>query len=196
MAGNHDFEVEKNDLDKVHEKLGFQEPYYSFSKEGWKFIFLNGIEITFNSNDPEVVKQAEKMVNQLVLEKKPNSAIWNGGMSEKQINWLENELQDAEKNKLKVILFCHYPLLPLEAHTLWNSDQVLTIINKYHCVKAWMNGHNHAGNYAHENGIHFINFKGMVDTENENAYSIISLSNDKIDIEGFGREGSRSFLLE
>lgn len=196
VAGNHDFEVDKTALDKVNEKLGFQESYYSFIKKGWKFIFLNGNEITFNSNEPEVVKQAEKMVNHLVLANKPNSAKWNGGMSEKQINWLENELQNADKNQLKVLLFCHYPLLPLEAHTLWNSEQVLQVICKYNCVKAWMNGHNHAGNYARENGIHFINFKGMVDTENENAFSILSLSKNKIEIEGFEREENRSFLLE
>lgn len=196
VAGNHDFEVEKADFDKVGEKLGFQESYYSFSKKGWKFIFLNGNEITYNSNDPEIVKQAEKLVNRLVLEKKPNAAKWNGGMSETQISWLENELKNAEKNQIKVILFCHYPLLPLEAHSLWNSEQVLPVLEKYNCVKAWINGHNHAGNYALQNGIHFINLKGMVDTENENAYSIISLSSDNIEIEGFGREISRSFQVK
>lgn len=196
VAGNHDFEVEKADFDKVGEKLGFQESYYSFSKKGWKFIFLNGNEITYNSNDPGIVKQAEKLVNRLVLEKKPNAAKWNGGMSETQISWLENELKNAEKNRLKVILFCHYPLLPLEAHSLWNSEQVLPVLEKYNCVKVWINGHNHAGNYALQNGIHFINLKGMVDTENENAYSIISLSGDNIEIEGFGREISRSFQIK
>jgi hypothetical protein len=38
--------------------------------------------------------------------------------------------------------------------------------------------------------------KGMVDTETENAYSIATLSDEKIQIEGFGREVSRSLSIE
>jgi len=35
----------------------------------------------------------------------------------------------------------------------------------------------------------------MVDTENENAYSIVSFTKDRIEIEGFGREVTRSLPL-
>jgi hypothetical protein len=59
-----------------------------------------------------------------------------------------------------------------------------------------MNGHNHRGNYAFQNGIHFVNLKGMVETETENAFSIISFSDKQIEIKGFGREESRNLLLE
>lgn len=43
--------------------------------------------------------------------------------------------------------------------------KVLELIGSYRCVKAWLNGHNHAGAYAEYQGIHFITFNGMVDTE-------------------------------
>ncbi|MBK6284392.1 MAG: hypothetical protein IPF54_18750 [Draconibacterium sp.] len=59
-----------------------------------------------------------------------------------------------------------------------------------------MNGHNHAGNYAFQNGIHFVNLKGMVETENENAFSVISFTNETIEIEGFGREESQSLSIK
>ena len=59
-----------------------------------------------------------------------------------------------------------------------------------------MNGHNHAGNYVFQYGIHFVNLKGMVETETENAFSIISLIDKQIEIKGFGREESRNLLLE
>ena len=36
----------------------------------------------------------------------------------------------------------------------------------------------------------------MVDTEKENAYATISLSDDAIEIEGFGREISRNLQLK
>ena len=58
-------------------------------------------------------------------------------------------------------------------------------------VKIWLNGHNHAGNYGKFEGIHFVNFKGMVDTETENAFSILTFFNNRIEIEGFGREKNR-----
>ena len=77
---------------------------------------------------------------------------------------------------------------------LWNAEEVIPVIEKYGCVKAWINGHNHAGNYAMQNGIHYINLKGMVDTENENAYSIIPFTDTRIEINGFGREENRSLV--
>ena len=60
----------------------------------------------------------------------------------------------------------------------------------------YLNGHNHAGNYVFQNGIHFVNMKGMVETETENSFSVVTFSNEKIEIEGFGREESRSISLE
>jgi len=60
----------------------------------------------------------------------------------------------------------------------------------------YLNGHNHAGNYVFQNGIHFVNMKGMVETEKENAFSVISFSNEKIEIKGFGREESRILKLD
>jgi predicted phosphodiesterase len=81
-------------------------------------------------------------------------------------------------------------------HTLWNSEEVLAVLSKFRCVKLYLNGHNHAGNYAFQNGVHFVNLKGMVETENENAFSVITFSDKKIEIKGFGREESRSLIFE
>jgi predicted phosphodiesterase len=86
--------------------------------------------------------------------------------------------------------------LPFEAHALWNSEEVLSVLSKFENVKLYLNGHNHAGNYAFQNGIHFVNLKGMVETETENAFSIISFSDKQIEIKGFGREESRILNLK
>lgn len=196
VAGNHDFSVEKEDLNKVPEKLNLKETYYSFIKKGWMFIFLNGNEVTVNSNNPEIVQRAENMLNKLKEQNKPNTYEWNGGMSRLQINWMEERLKHAENKNLNVAILCHYPLLPLEAHTLWNSDEVLKVIGKYKSVKLWLNGHNHAGNYAFQNGIHFINLKGMVETKNENAFAEVRLSDDEIIIKGFGREPDQTYSIQ
>lgn len=196
VIGNHDFSVDSKFLKKVSEQLNLSETYYTFNKKGWKFIFLNGNEITFQSTNQEVILQAKKIVKQLADEGKPNHHKWNGGMSEAQILWMEQQLREAQENEQKVALFCHYPILPLEAHSLWNSDKVLAVLEKYTCVKLWMNGHNHAGNYTSQKGIHYVTFKGMVDTETENAFSLVSISEKQIKIEGFGREKNRVLSIE
>lgn len=196
VIGNHDLEVEKSLIEKVPSKLNLEKTWYSFTKKGWHFIFLNGNDITFHSNDAEIVNQAKEMTEKLKSKGKPNYHEWNGGIGIEQRQWLEKELQKAENKKLKAVVFCHYPLLPFEAHALWNSEEVLAVLEKFNCVKMYMNGHNHAGNYATQNGIHFVNLKGMVETETENAFSIISFSDKQIEIKGFGREESRNLLLE
>ncbi len=195
-TGNHDFEVDSLYFDLVPEKLGLKQTYYTVQKKDWQFIFLDGNEITLNSNNQEVVKKANQWINRLTEENEPNNKTWNAAISEKQQNWLIDQLEIATSKKRNVALFCHYPLLPLEAHALWNSKEILAIIEKFSCVKAWINGHNHAGNYAFQNGIHFINLKGMVETENENAYSIITFTDKKIEIEGFGREANKSLPID
>lgn len=196
VIGNHDLEVEKSFLEQVPTKLNLEKTWHSFSKKGWHFIFLNGNDITFHSNDSEIVSQAKEMTDKLKKEGKPNPHEWNGGIGKKQLDWLEKELQKAEIKRLKVAVFCHYPLLPFEAHALWNSEEVLAVLAKYKVVKLYMNGHNHAGNYATQNGIHFVNLKGMVETETENAYSVITFSDTMIEIKGFGREENKSLLTK
>jgi 3',5'-cyclic AMP phosphodiesterase CpdA len=195
VIGNHDLQVEKSELEQVAGKLNLDKTWYSFSKKGWYYIFLNGNDLTFHSNNQKIVELASEMTNQLKSKGKPNYHDWNGGIGKEQLNWLENELNYAEKQKLKVVVICHYPLLPFEAHALWNSEEVLDILTKYRCVKLYLNGHNHQGNYAFQNGIHFVNLKGMVETENENAFSIISLTDKQVEIEGFGRETIRKLLI-
>ena len=196
VIGNHDLEVEKEDLDKVPSKLNLAETWYSFTKNDWYFIFLNGNDITFHSNNPEIVQQAAEITDKLKKEGKPNLHTWNGGIGQNQLKWLENELQNSKTKNLKVAVFCHYPLLPFEAHALWNSEEVLTILTQYNGVKLYLNGHNHAGNYVFQKGIHFVNLKGMVETEKENAFSVINFTDKQIEIVGFGREGSRILTIK
>ena len=57
-----------------------------------------------------------------------------------------------------------------------------------------MNGHNHAGNYGEKNGIHYLTLKAMVDTE-ENAYAVMQVFDDRLEMSGFGREKDRSLKL-
>ncbi|WP_167605795.1 metallophosphoesterase [Maribellus sediminis] len=195
VIGNHDLEVNIADLQEVPQKLMLDKTWYSFVKKGWRFIFLNGSDVTFQSNDPNIVEKAKTLTTTLKNEGKPNYHEWNGGIGNEQLQWMERELQEAQDKQQKVILFCHYPLLPYDAHSLWNTEEVVDLLKKYDCVKCWMNGHNHAGNYTFTDGIHFLNLKGMVETADINSFSIVKLSKNKIEVTGFGNEQHRILPL-
>jgi hypothetical protein len=61
-------------------------------------------------------------------------------------------------------------------------------------VAAYLNGHNHAGNYAQQGKIHFLTLKGMVDTTTS-AYSVVEVHKDRLEIKGFGRQNDRTLPL-
>ena len=188
VLGNHDFSVaeeKKNDIPKV---MGLSSRYYDFELFGWRFVVLDGNDISFHAypEDSEEFKNALEYYEKNEIK----SPKWNGAIGKKQLSWLNNVLQDATKSGEKVVLYCHFPLFPENVHNLWNAKEIIDLIEKYSCVKAFVNGHNHGGNYGNKNGIHYLTLKGMVDTE-ETSYAIINFSNNQLKVSGFGREEDR-----
>lgn len=191
LPGNHDWEVEPEHITKVPEKLGLSEMYYSFSKNNWLFIFLDGTDVSGFTSDKRKREKAKKIASRLEKEGMPNYHTWNSAIGVKQLGWFKKQLKKAEKQNQKVAVFCHYPLLPLESHALWNYSEVLAVMENFTVVKLWMNGHNHAGNYDFQNNTHFITLTGMVETETENAFAEVLFLDETIEIKGFGQEQSR-----
>ena len=108
------------------------------------------------------------------------------------MKWIKEELDVAKTAGRRVIVFNHYPVIPAnESHNLWNSAELVSLFDKYDNIAAYMNGHNHAGNYGEHSGCHYVNFKGMVETEDESAYSIVRCFSDRLEIEGRGLEPNR-----
>jgi hypothetical protein len=120
-----------------------------------------------------------------------NAVEWNGGFTARQIGWLKGELDDAARTGEKVILICHFPVAPDNVHNLLNYKEVLPILTNYSNIIAWFNGHNHAGNYSYFNMIHFVTFKGMVETESVNSFASVTVFKNKLVIKGYGREKSQ-----
>jgi predicted phosphodiesterase len=192
IPGNHDFEVEKENLNRVYQQFGLlDKTYFSFIKSGWQFIFLDGNDITFNTINPIILEQAEKITRQLKKANKPNYGTYNGAIGQKQLHWFVKQLHIAEKNQLNTAVICHFPLLPFGQFSLWNTEEILSILFSHKTIKFWINGHHHEGNYAVKNGIHFVTLKAMVDTEQETSFAEITLSKDTIQIQGYGRESNR-----
>jgi 3',5'-cyclic AMP phosphodiesterase CpdA len=198
LPGNHDFSVAPEYLDKVHQRLDMPSPWYDFTVGGVRFVVLDGNDVSLfapPAGDPRRAI-AESRLAELKAAGAINAQTWNGSFSDEQFDWLASVLKKADMAQEKVILFCHYPLYPENAHNMWDAPRIVDLLTGHECVAAWFNGHNHEGNSGTLAGKHFVNFKGMVDRPDENTFAIADLYADRIEIRGFGREESRVLDLD
>lgn len=192
VLGNHDFSVPDEKKDEVHTKMGMSSTYYDFEVKGWRFIVLNGNDISFHAHPTDSHKY--NFATNYYEQNKISSPKWNGAIGKDQMDWLNNILAKASKKDEKVILYCHFPVYPENIHNLWNADEVIAILERYPVVKAYINGHNHEGNYGVKNGIHYLTFKGMVDTD-ETSYGVVKIYTDRLEVKGYGREGNKTLKI-
>jgi manganese-dependent ADP-ribose/CDP-alcohol diphosphatase len=195
VLGNHDYEeVEKNK--KLYKKLGLSRDYYSFDENGWRFIVLNTNEIaTYANISGKEEKELASIYGNIHNRNRNNGQDWNGGISGRQMKWLGKLLQKAQKKSEKVLIFSHHPLYPAEIHAALNDQEILEAISPYaDIVKALISGHNHAGAFAVYKEIPCITLEGMVETENETAYAVVDIYEDKMILTGKGR--ARSYEID
>ena len=192
LTGNHDYSVDSRFIKKLPIPMPSKEGYYSFIHKSFRFIALNGNEIsTYGTGNKAMKAEAGKYLSSLRGSGKINAMDWNGAMSRKQLGWLNGQLEAAAAKGEKVFILCHFPVYPENVHNLLNSDEVLEILNKYDNIIAWINGHNHSGNYGNNNLIHFITMRGMVETEEKNSFATVDIYKNKIWITGYGSEKSQ-----
>ncbi len=177
VLGNHDFSVSDEKKKDVPKKMGLSSRYYDFEINGWRFVALDGNDISFHaySTSSEKYKEAAEYYKQNKIE----SPKWNGAIGAKQLSWLKTVLDKSASKGEKVVLYCHFPIYPENVHNLWNADEIISLIESYSCVKAYINGHNHNGNYDVKEGIHYLTLKGMVDSD-QSSYAVINVSEEKL----------------
>lgn len=195
ITGNHDYD-EISDNDALYKQLGMPASYYSFTKQDWRFILLNTNEVASYANITGTPLEAEleSMLTQIREAGRKNGASYNGGISQKQLAWLKQELETAQEQDEKVIVFSHHPLYAAPGLTALNDLEILDVLSAYSCVKAAISGHHHPGDFGTYNGIPFITTEGMIETENENAYGILELTKEQIILSGKGR--TKSYTLQ
>ena len=193
VLGNHDYAVASDKKAAVPAKLGLQNAYYDFSIKGVRIVVLNGNDIGMIANpkgSPNYGK-AQEFVRDLKARKAKNAVTWNGALGGEQLTWLRDTLADASRGKEKALIFCHFPVFPKDVHDLWNDDLVLSILESHDCVAAYLNGHNHHGNYGVRKGIHYVTLQGMVETESTTAYATLARTGPTWELKGHGREPDR-----
>jgi len=187
LLGNHEFEyVEEYYHDTVVALLDMPDYYYDFSLPGWRFIVLDGTELAGYDSllHPELREEGDSLWQS--VQGQINDLTWNGGIGRSQRSWIENRIQDAATSNENVIIFCHFPVYPLHELNLWNSAQMIEIMEKYDNVVAYINGHNHDGNYGFLNGKHYITQKGMVETAGNNSFSIMEVYESSLAFKNYG----------
>jgi len=160
VVGNHDttpegFLCKANLIKILNEKNAnytFDSSYYSFvPKKGFKVIVLDGA--------------------------KNDKISSNGIISEEQLKWMDNELNNAKKNET-VLIFSHFPLLPpydSKNHELLNAKDVKDILNKYKMPIAIFSGHYHMTKITKRGNILHVSTPSLAGYPN--AFRIIEVKN-------------------
>lgn len=176
ITGNHDYK-EVTDNSVLYRQLSMPSEYYSFKKQNWVFIMLNTNEVSAYANVTGTEKEQElaEMLEQIKQTGGKQAYRWNGGISRKQMKWLDDLLGKCERNHNNVLIFTHHPLYPQSEFTALNNMEILNTISKYPCVKAVFSGHHHAGAFGYYKGIPMITQEGMI--ENGNAKCILHSRN-------------------
>lgn len=185
VLGNHDLLVDDAHKRAVTARLGMPARYYSFVRKGWRFVILDGNDVStygWPKDSPELAQALRVRAARFA-----NASVWSGAIGVAQLDWLEMQLRAADAAAQKVALLCHFPLWPENPNNLWNAQEVIARIAPHTSVKLWLDGHNHDGNYAVRDGIHYLNLRGMLDTT-DNAYAVLDFLADRIQVQGFGRQ--------
>jgi manganese-dependent ADP-ribose/CDP-alcohol diphosphatase len=197
VLGNHDFCVPRAEL---QQQLGLESPWYDFAAGGWRFVVLDGMDLSIPGRDAGTPEQqaALGLLAALSARQAPNAQDWNGGIGDRQKQWLRKVLERAAAAGERALVFCHFPLLAEAStpqHLLWNREEILQILQDAPAVAAYMNGHAHDGGYALRHGIHFVTFPGMVESGARNSYTLVDVYDDRLELRGSGTAPSRSLRL-
>ncbi len=192
VLGNHDFAVADADKARVPAKLGMPARYHRFISHGWMFIVTDGNGLSSYAWPQGSAELAHSMaIHDAHYADKP---LWDGAIDDVQLRWIDAQLGEADRRGLKAMLFSHFPLWPENPHNLWNAPAVIALLERHPSVKIWLDGHNHEGNYRLRAGIHYVNLKAMLDTD-ETAYAFLDFFRDRVRLRGVGRQQSMTLKL-
>ena len=194
VLGNHEFSVADSLKELVPGRLGLVKRYDDFAVGNWRFVMVDGNDESLYAwpKGSKRYKRASKAFDLVKQNGKPQAMEWNGGMGNRQFRWLKRVLKKASNKHEQIILFSHFPIYPPEVHNLWNDGKIVDLLEATPGVVSWMSGHNHQGGYELNNGIHYLILRGMVETASTNAYAVIDVYPERLEVRGIGREPTRT----
>ena len=184
--GNHDLCLQSaEDLQKAYGMKNFNE---EFKIGKVRFVLLYTLEISVLH--PQEMKEYSLAKEYMDAHQERNLRYYNGMMSEEGIRWFEKILVEADKAGETVVVLTHSPICEKAAHDatlVWNAAEMLKLVDKHPCLKAWFAGHHHAGGLAERNHVLHKTVKGLCEMP-EATGCIVSIYKDRMEIKGFGKE--------
>ncbi len=105
-----------------------------------------------------------------------------GMLDEAQLAWFVAELLTCRR----AIVLGHHP----EAFAL-----LAPLMVRAGNAPIYFCGHNHTGGYAQQDGVHMVNLHAMINTPDSNAFAVVRLYDDRIEVDGYGREPDRGLPI-
>lgn len=188
VLGNHEFWVKGTKPEDVVRKYNMPSKYYSRHEKGSRFIFLDTCDLGVleHAEDSPKWKIGRALLDKMKLEGAIQAYHWNGGLSDQQLDWLDDELLSAEEHDEQAILFAHHPVFPPSVLNALNRSEILDVIDGHDNVTAFINGHDHGGAFGVRRGVPYVTMPGMLSGPT-NAYGVAHLYKDKLEISGYGR---------
>jgi len=155
VLGNHDIWWNEDDKGQAiygkkysMDQLQLKSPWYSFTKNGWKFIMLDSVHLDIDNT------------------------WYIGKLGDEQFNWLQNELQQTPAN-MPVCVLSHIPILSAtlmvddiaEGANKWeilggdmhtDTNKIVDLFYKHPNVKLCLSGHIHLRDKVVYNGVTYI----------------------------------------
>lgn len=197
VLGNHEFWVKGTEVQTVLDTYKMEHKYYSRRKIGSRFIVLDTCDLgvlEHKEGTPNWII-GRTLLNKMKMEGAINAHHWNGGLSDRQLDWLDDELAEAEKLDEKAVIFAHHPVFPLTALNALNRHEIISVINGHDNVAAFINGHDHGGGFGVYRNVPYVTMPGMLSGDT-NAYAVAHLYGDRLEINGYGRVQDRVLTVE
>lgn len=180
VLGNHDEDcISKQDFNSIVHNSHIRKDltYYAFQKGGYRFIVLDAC---FDSTGHDYDK---------------GNFLWSDtNIPSTELKWLDLQLKAT---KLPVVIFVHQPLFGKTKVTVGNAAAVRAVLEQSKKVLCVFQGHDHQGGYELINGIHYYTLKALIEGNfpESNSFAIVSLTQEKILIRGYGNAVSKSLEI-
>lgn len=129
----------------------------------------------------------------------PQMSAWNGGITRRQLAWLQGELAAAEAAGERVVLACHHQVgegAARATHMAWNWEAISAAALSSPAFRLCVAGHDHVGGYAAHEGRHFVTLEALLEAPpGGNAYAVVHVHADRLVIEGRGALTSRELAV-
>eukprot|EP00195_Chlamydomonas_chlamydogama_P007806 CAMPEP_0202892322 /NCGR_PEP_ID=MMETSP1392-20130828/2048_1 /ASSEMBLY_ACC=CAM_ASM_000868 /TAXON_ID=225041 /ORGANISM="Chlamydomonas chlamydogama, Strain SAG 11-48b" /LENGTH=308 /DNA_ID=CAMNT_0049576219 /DNA_START=49 /DNA_END=975 /DNA_ORIENTATION=- len=201
-VGNHDLAVPR-EVFTSRLKIPSSSYYRAPLAPGWVLLVLDTTHLCPLSGyppDSEAAVETRAYAEEHPLgEEHPHMHEWNGGLAAEQRSWLASQLTAAEAAGEKVIVASHHPIGGGSARPMymaWNHAEVEEMLTRSHSVVMALAGHDHLGGYKCNRQVHFVTLEAMLEApSSSNAFAIVNVFPDHIEVRGVGAATSRKLLL-